>query len=134
MGTWCTDASRLDAASWGVGLRIVDDQLNTLPQGETGQIALKGKNRMNGYWNKPEETESAIVDGWLLTGDAGYLDEDGYLYLVDRVKDMIVTGGENVYSVEVENALTNHPGVHMAAVIGVPSDEWGEAVHGNRSC
>jgi len=84
---------------------------------------------MLGYWNDPEMTEDAFVDGWLRTGDAGYLDPDGYLYLVDRVKDMIVSGGENVYSAEVENALMSHPDVLQCAVIGVPDDRWGERVH-----
>jgi long-chain acyl-CoA synthetase len=84
---------------------------------------------MIGYWNKPEATAEAFAGGWYHSGDAGYLDEQGYLFLVDRVKDMIVTGGENVYSAEVENAIASHPAVLQVAVIGVPSDEWGEAVH-----
>ena len=83
---------------------------------------------MREYWNRPEETEAAFRGGWYHTGDAGYLDEDGYLYLVDRVKDMIVTGGENVYSAEVENAIASHPAVAQVAVIGIPSEQWGEAV------
>jgi acyl-CoA synthetase (AMP-forming)/AMP-acid ligase II len=114
----------------GVEVKIVDEELNSVATGETGQIAVRGNNTMMGYWNKPEQTAATLVDGWVLTGDAGYFDEDGYLYLMDRVKDMIITGGENVFSVEVENALTSHPGVQMAAVIGIPSEEWGEAVHG----
>jgi len=81
------------------------------------------------YWNKPGATEEAFDGGWYHTGDAGYLDEEGYLFLVDRVKDMIVTGGENVYSAEVENAISTHAAVHQVAVIGIPSEEWGEAVH-----
>jgi long-chain acyl-CoA synthetase len=84
---------------------------------------------MREYWNKPEATEDAFRGGWYHTGDAGYLDPDGYLFLVDRVKDMIVTGGENVYSVEVENAIASHPSVAQVAVIGIPSEQWGEAVH-----
>ena len=84
---------------------------------------------MREYWNKPEATAEAFRGGWYHTGDAGYLDEHGYLFLVDRVKDMIVTGGENVYSVEVENAIATHPGVAQVAVIGIPSAQWGEAVH-----
>lgn len=83
-----------------------------------------------GYWNNPAETESARRDGWLRTGDAGYLDEDGFLYIVDRLKDMIVSGGENVYSAEVENVLSDYPSVLECAVIAVPHEEWGEAVHG----
>ena len=82
-----------------------------------------------GYLDRPEETAAAFVDGWYHTGDAGYLDEEGYLFLVDRTKDMIVTGGENVYSSEVENAISTHPGVLQVAVIGIPSDRWGEQVH-----
>ncbi len=83
---------------------------------------------MRGYWNRPEATAETIIDGWLLTGDAGYRDEDGYFYIHDRVKDMIVTGGENVYPAEVENAIFGCPGIADAAVIGVPSDRWGEEV------
>ena len=114
----------------GIEVKIVDDEIHRLPTGETGEIAVRGKNTMMGYWNKPEQTAATLVDGWVLTGDAGYFDEDGYLYLIDRVKDMIITGGENVFSVEVENTLISHPGVEMAAVIGIPSEEWGESVHG----
>jgi acyl-CoA synthetase (AMP-forming)/AMP-acid ligase II len=84
---------------------------------------------MREYWKRPDETAEAMRDGWYHTGDAGYLDAEGYLYLVDRVKDMIVTGGENVYSSEVENALASHPEVQQVAVIGIPSEAWGEAVH-----
>src|SRR5207248_3054067 len=81
------------------------------------------------YWRRPQETEDVFRDGWYHTGDAGYVDADGYVYLVDRVKDMIVTGGENVYSAEVENAVASHPAVAQVAVIGIPSEQWGEAVH-----
>jgi long-chain acyl-CoA synthetase len=84
---------------------------------------------MREYWRRPAETAAAFADGWYHTGDAGRIDEHGYLYLVDRVKDMIVSGGENVYSAEVENALASHPSVAQVAVIGIPSDQWGEAVH-----
>lgn len=84
---------------------------------------------MLGYWNQPDLTAATVVDGWLRTGDAGRLDQDGYLYLVDRVKDMIVSGGENVYSAEVENALLEHPDVLQCAAIGVPDELWGERVH-----
>ncbi len=81
------------------------------------------------YWNKPEATTEVFRNAWYHTGDAGYLGANGYLYLVDRVKDMIVTGGENVYSTEVENAIASHPSVLQVAVIGIPSEQWGEAVH-----
>jgi long-chain acyl-CoA synthetase len=84
---------------------------------------------MTGYWSNPEATEEAFRDGWYHTGDAGYLDDGGYLFLVDRVKDMIVTGGENVYSAEVESAISKHPAVEQVAVIGIPHDVWGEQVH-----
>jgi len=84
---------------------------------------------MVAYWNKPEETAAALVDGWYLTGDLGYMDEQAYVYLVDRAKDMIVTGGENVYSTEVEDVLYRHPAVSEAAVFGIPDERWGEAVH-----
>jgi long-chain acyl-CoA synthetase len=84
---------------------------------------------MLGYWNKPEQTSAAIVDGWLRSGDAACMDEDGFVFIVDRLKDMIVSGGENVYSAEVENALSRHPAVLECAVIGIPHAQWGEAVH-----
>ncbi len=113
----------------GVQLSIQDDAGNILDPGATGEVCAKAGNFMLGYWNKPEATEEAFRDGWYHTGDAGYLDERGYLYLVDRVKDMIVTGGENVYSIEVENAIATHPAVDQVAVIGIPHEVWGEAVH-----
>ena len=92
-------------------------------------MCARAGNFMREYWNRPEETADGFRDGWYHTGDAGYLDDEGYLYLVDRVKDMIVTGGENVYSIEVENAIATHPAVAQVAVIGIPDDVWGEAVH-----
>jgi long-chain acyl-CoA synthetase len=110
-------------------LQIQDPDGNPVPQGETGEVCARGGNFMREYWNKPDATDEVFRDGWYHTGDAGYLDERGYLYLVDRVKDMIVTGGENVYSVEVENAIATHPAVEQVAVIGIPHDVWGEAVH-----
>jgi long-chain acyl-CoA synthetase len=84
---------------------------------------------MQGYWRQPELTATALRGGWMHTGDGGYLDADGYLYVVDRVKDMIVSGGENIYSTEVENAIASHPAVAQCAVIGIPDDKWGETVH-----
>ena len=84
---------------------------------------------MQGYWQQPELTAEALRGGYMHTGDAGYFDEDGFLFIVDRLKDMIVSGGENVYSAEVEDALYSHPAVQECAVIGIPSDQWGEAVH-----
>ncbi|MBO9451420.1 long-chain fatty acid--CoA ligase [Tropicibacter sp. R16_0] len=110
-------------------IKIVGEDGQTLPTGEIGEIAVKGPITMLGYWNKPDVTAETIRDGWVMTGDAGYMDEEGFVFLMDRVKDMIVSGGENVYSAEVENALAQHPAVVTSAVIGVPSDQWGESVH-----
>jgi len=114
----------------GVQIRIVDPETGEdAPQGAVGEIWSKTGQNMKGYWNKPEETAKTITaDGWLKTGDAGYLDEDGYLYIHDRVKDMIVSGGENIYPAEVENCLMSHPDIADVAVIGVPSEKWGETV------
>jgi long-chain acyl-CoA synthetase len=113
----------------GVALSIQDTDGAVLAQGETGEVCARAGNFMREYWKKPEATADAFRGGWYHSGDAGYLDPDGYLFLVDRVKDMIVTGGENVYSVEVENAIASHPAVEQVAVIGIPSEKWGEAVH-----
>jgi long-chain acyl-CoA synthetase len=113
----------------GVVLSIQDAYGEELATGESGEVCARAGNFMREYWNKPEATADAFRGGWYHTGDAGYLDADGYLFLVDRVKDMIVTGGENVYSVEVENAIASHPAVAQVAVIGIPSEQWGEAVH-----
>lgn len=113
----------------GVQLRIVDAKGNELPTGEVGEVIASGPNVMPGYWGKPEQTAEVLKNGWYHTGDLGRLDADGYLYLVDRAKDMIVTGGENVYCSEVEEILYKHPAVLEAAVIGVPDAKWGEAVH-----
>lgn len=113
----------------GVMLSIQDPGGRSLPRRETGEVCARAGNFMREYWKRPDETAEVFREGWYHTGDAGYLDENGYLYLVDRVKDMVVTGGENVYSVEVENALATHPAVAQVAVIGIPNDRWGEAVH-----
>jgi acyl-CoA synthetase (AMP-forming)/AMP-acid ligase II len=114
----------------GVEVRIVDAQGNEVPRGTVGEIAVSGPNVMHGYWNKPEQTKVALPgDGWLRTGDGAYMDDKGYLFIVDRVRDMILSGGENVFSAEVESALASHPAVAMCAVIGIPDDRWGEAVH-----
>jgi acyl-CoA synthetase (AMP-forming)/AMP-acid ligase II len=112
----------------GSVVSIQDESGTVLPAGQSGEVCAQSGNYMQEYWNRPDETAAAFRDGWYHTGDAGYLDEAGYVYLVDRVKDMIVTGGENVYSVEVENAIASHPAVAQVAVIGVPSEQWGEAV------
>ena len=113
----------------GVVLSVQDEDGNVLPTGETGEICARAGNFMREYWNRPEETAEAFRGGWYHTGDAGHIDDEGFVYLVDRVKDMIVTGGENVYSSEVEDAIGSHPEVDQVAVIGIPSEKWGEAVH-----
>jgi acyl-CoA synthetase (AMP-forming)/AMP-acid ligase II len=110
-------------------VRIVDAVGREVPLGTVGEVTVRGPNTMLGYWNKPDLTAAVLRNGWMHTGDGGRMDEDGYLYIVDRMKDMIVSGGENVYSAEVENALAQHPAVAASAVIGIPSDAWGEAVH-----
>jgi len=110
-------------------ITIVDEDDVAVPLGTVGQVIVRGGHVMQGYWGKPEATAEALKGGWMHTGDAGYLNELGYLFIVDRVKDMIISGGENVYSVEVENALAKHAAVATCAVIGVPDDRWGERVH-----
>jgi acyl-CoA synthetase (AMP-forming)/AMP-acid ligase II len=107
----------------------VDGDDNEVPFGQVGEIVARGPMVMKGYWNKPKETEAALRGGWMHTGDGGYMDEEGFVFVVDRMKDMIVSGGENVYSAEVENAIAQLPQVLMSAVIGVPDDKWGERVH-----
>ncbi|MCC5858863.1 MAG: long-chain-fatty-acid--CoA ligase [Ectothiorhodospiraceae bacterium] len=110
-------------------LRIVDPEGRDVETGTVGEIAVRGPTVMQGYWNKPEQTEAALRDGWMHTGDAGYMDADGFLYVVDRLKDMVISGGENVYSVEVENAILKLPQVSACAVIGIPDEDLGERVH-----
>lgn len=113
----------------GCDIRVVDPQDRDVPVGEIGEIIVAGPTVMKGYWNQPEMTAEALRGGYMHTGDAGYLDADGYVYVSDRIKDMIVTGGENVYSIEVENAVLTHSAIRECAVIGVPHPLWGEAVH-----
>ena len=125
-------AGRLDSAGRPlptVDVRIVDGAMRDVPRGEVGEIVARGPCAMIGYWRQPEATAATVVDGWVRTGDAGRFDAEGFLYLVDRVKDMIVSGGENVYSAEVESALLRHPEILQCAVIGIPDERWGEAVH-----
>lgn len=112
----------------GAEMRIVDADGRVLGPNEVGEIELRSSWLMKGYWKQPDATEETLQDGWLRTGDAGCIDEDGYLYIHDRLKDMIVSGGENVYPAEVENAVHGHPAVADVAVIGVPDERWGEAV------
>ena len=114
----------------GVEVKVVDADGNPVPPETVGEVCARGPNIMAGYWNKPEETARALREGWYRTGDLAYMDEEAYIFHVDRSKDMIVTGGENVYCSEVENALYQHPAVAEAAVFGVPHPRWGEAVHG----
>jgi acyl-CoA synthetase (AMP-forming)/AMP-acid ligase II len=112
-----------------VEVRIVDPDDNEVPRGEVGEVVARGDNVMLGYWNRPQDTAAAVRDGWMHTGDGGWMDRNGYIFIVDRIKDMIITGGENVYSAEVENALAGHSAVAACAVIGVPDSDWGERVH-----
>ncbi|ABF09402.1 acyl-CoA synthetase (AMP-forming)/AMP-acid ligase II [Cupriavidus metallidurans] len=112
-----------------VEVKVVDSRGNEVPRGTVGEIIVRGPNVMLGYWNQPQATAEAIRNGWMHTGDGGYMDKDGFLFLVDRLKDMIISGGENVYSAEVEKALASHPAVAQSSVIGVPHEKWGESVH-----
>lgn len=112
----------------GIEFEICDEQGSSLPQGETGEIYIKSPAIMSGYWNLDEATNDVLQAGWYKSGDAGYLDKDGYLYMQDRVKDMIVSGGENIYPAEIESVLYKHPAVKDVAVIGVPDQKWGETV------
>ncbi len=113
----------------GVELAIIDADGNPLPAGQIGEIATRSSSNMAGYWNLPDATKQTLgADNWLRTGDAGYMDADGYVYIQDRIKDMIISGGENIYPAEVESAMSNHPAIAEVAVIGVPDEKWGEAV------
>ncbi len=113
----------------GVTISIQDPEGNVLPRTEIGEVCMTSGSYLREYWKRPEETADTFRGGWYHSGDAGYLDDEGYLFLVDRVKDMIVSGGENIYTSEVENAIAKHASVAQVAVIGIPSDQWGEAVH-----
>jgi acyl-CoA synthetase (AMP-forming)/AMP-acid ligase II len=113
---------------FGTQVRVVDEEDKDVEPGQIGEVIGRGANVMKGYWNMPEASAETLRDGWLRTGDLGTMDEDGYVYILDRVKDMIISGGENVYSREVEEVLYAHPCVAEAAVIGVPDDKWGESV------
>jgi long-chain acyl-CoA synthetase len=116
-------------ASHCTEVKIVDADGREVPRGTVGEVIVRGPNVMQGYWNKPEQTTAALKNGWMHTGDGAYMDEDGFIFIADRLKDMIISGGENIYSAEVENALAQHPAVAACAVIGIPSDQWGESVH-----
>ena len=112
----------------GIDLRVVDESGREVEAGQHGELVARGANVMRGYWNNPEETSRAFQNGMFRTGDIGYRDADGYFYILDRSKDMIVTGGENVYSGEVEAVIYQHPAVLEAAVFGIPDPQWGELV------
>ena len=113
----------------GVELKIVDEDDNEVPAGTVGELCARADNVMLGYWRQPEMTAFALRNGWLHTGDGARMDDEGFVYIVDRVKDMIISGGENVYSAEVEDAIYQHAAVAECAVIGIPHDKWGEQVH-----
>jgi acyl-CoA synthetase (AMP-forming)/AMP-acid ligase II len=116
-------------AGWHVEVRVVDENDVEVPRGVVGEIVARGGATMVGYWNRPAETAEALRGGWMHTGDGGYMDHEGYVFVVDRIKDMIITGGENVYSIEVENVVAKHPAVAAVAIIGLPDEQWGERVH-----
>jgi acyl-CoA synthetase (AMP-forming)/AMP-acid ligase II len=122
-------ANSVGRAGLGAEILITDDTGREVPRGEVGEIVVRGPMVMRGYWRQPETTGAAFRDGWLRTGDGGRMDAEGWLFIADRLKDMIISGGENVYSGEVEAALRTHPAVEQAAVVGVPDVQWGEAVH-----
>jgi fatty-acyl-CoA synthase len=109
-------------------VRCVDDRDDPVPPGERGEVVVRGPNVMKGYWNRAEATAEVMRNGWFHTGDVGVMDEEGYLYIVDRKKDMIISGGENIYPAEVEDCIYKHPDVGEVAVIGVPDERWGETV------
>ncbi|TMJ26930.1 MAG: long-chain fatty acid--CoA ligase [Alphaproteobacteria bacterium] len=110
-------------------VKVVDANREEVPRGTAGELAIRGPNIMKGYWNKPDETAAVLENGWYYSGDGATMDKEGFVFIVDRLKDMIITGGENVYSAEVENAISLIPGVGEVAVIGVPDERWGERVH-----
>lgn len=110
-------------------VKIVDADGAEVPRGTVGEVVVSGDHVMLGYWNKPAETADAIRDGWMHTGDGGYMNDEGFVFIADRIKDMIISGGENVYSIEVENSISSHPAVVQCAVVAVPDAKWGERVH-----
>lgn len=125
-------ASKLRSVGRPIGsveVRVVDQNDVDVAAGTVGEVIVRGPNVMKGYFNRPELTAQALRGGWMHSEDLGYLDEDGFLFIVDRIKDMIISGGENIYSVEVENAISSHPAVAECAVFGIPDDKWGEIVH-----
>ncbi|MDX9976341.1 MAG: AMP-binding protein, partial [FCB group bacterium] len=113
---------------WGVQVRVVDDDMNDVPVGDPGEVVIRGHNVMKGYYKRDEANQEAFRGGWFHTGDVGKIDEDGFFYIVDRTKDMIIRGGFNVYPREIEEVLMTHPAVSLAAVIGTPHEEYGEEI------
>lgn len=113
---------------WGVDVRLVDADGNDVPQGEKGELIYRGPNVMKGYFNKPEANASTLKDGWLYSGDVAICDEDGFYFIVDRTKDMIIRGGFNVYPREVEEVMIQNDAVSLVAVIGIPNDQFGEEI------
>ena len=111
-----------------VEVKIFDEQDHEIPPGQMGEIVVRGEVMMKGYWRNPKATAETLRGGWVHTGDLGIMDERGYVYILDRAKDMIISGGENIYSREIEDVIVKHPAVHEVAVIGVPDETWGEAV------
>lgn len=124
-GTKLTSAGR---PAYGVEVVVMNEDDVEVPRGTVGEICARGLNVMRGYWGLEEQSQQTLRNGWLHTGDLGYMDPDGFIFLVDRAKDMIISGGENIFSVEVEGAIYQHPAVQECAVIGIPSEQWGEAV------
>jgi acyl-CoA synthetase (AMP-forming)/AMP-acid ligase II len=112
----------------GVQLKVIDGHGEQLSCGEVGEICIKTPAHMLGYWKNEKATESTLIEGWIYTGDAGYLDDEGYLFICDRIKDVIIVAGENIYPAEIENVLSKHPAVYDTAVIGVPDERWGETI------
>jgi fatty-acyl-CoA synthase len=119
-------AGSAGTAAFFTDVKLVDPAGDPAPAGQPGEILASGPNVMAGYWGRPHDTEATLVDGWLRTGDIGVADDEGYIEIRDRTKDMIISGGENIYPAEVEDALYRHPAVAECAVIGVPDDKWGE--------
>jgi acyl-CoA synthetase (AMP-forming)/AMP-acid ligase II len=111
-----------------VEVKVFDENDNEVPRGTMGEVVVKGEVVMAGYWNDPEATKETLKHGWLHTGDLGKTDKRDYVYLLDRAKDMVISGGENIYTREVEDVILRHPAVHEVAVFGVPDDKWGEAI------
>jgi acyl-CoA synthetase (AMP-forming)/AMP-acid ligase II len=109
-------------------VEVVDAADNPLPTGQVGEVRIKAEQIMRGYWQNPAATAETLRDGWIYSGDYGRFDEDGFLYVVGRKKEVIISGGENIYPREIEEVLNNHPGIREVAVVGVPDDKWGEAV------